>query len=186
MCTDHISAGPSLQGQDYVLLTDVSNIKLDNAKTKTSQVIRTGDVTDNSYTQISAVREIITHIKPSGSSISIPVEINSLKISAVVDTAAQVTVINKNLLKQMKPNPVLGNLIKLTNAEKGKSINSRMIQVRLVIGKNTFKVAAFAAPISDAMLLGLDFLKVQKAIVNLKENTLKLGDHEIPAVSPSI
>jgi predicted aspartyl protease len=109
-----------------------------------------------------------------------------LKISAVVDTAAQVTVINENLLKQMKPNPVLGNLIKLTNAEKGKSINSRMIQVRLVIGKNTFKVAAFAAPISDAMLLGLDFLKVQKAIVNLKENTLKLGDHEIPAVSPSI
>jgi hypothetical protein len=112
---------------------------------------------------------------------TVPIEINGAKVSAVVDTAAQVTMINPELLSQMKVKPFLDEQIQINNAQKDSGMMGQVARrIDLRVGKYTYNWDAVVAPITDKCILGLDFLKAQHCSLDLEDNTLRIGKEAVP------
>ncbi len=56
----------------------------------------------------------------------VPVELNGVQIEAVVDTAAEVTVVNADLIFGHKPKLKCKDTVKLVNAEKGSTMIAKV------------------------------------------------------------
>lgn len=99
-------------------------------------------------------------------------------ISAIIDTAAMITLINESLIpdNQLATN----ELIKL------KGIGSQILHGRLIkgvafaVGNLHVSWDCCAVPIDDEMILGLDFLAAYHGIVNIKECTISLENNTFP------
>ena len=116
-----------------------------------------------------------------GVSLMVPVQIGQNTIPAVIDTAAQVTVISEEIAENLQL-PRQGKVIKCKNAQTDQWMEGVSVPgIKITVGKKTYKVDAVIAPITDPLLLGLDFLKRQGVIVDVKNNHLLIGDEKIPA-----
>ncbi len=101
-----------------------------------------------------------------------PIKIDMQDFQGVVDTGAEVTVINKNIFDQLpeKDRPV----IKLTDralvvAEKDRKLGSHgMVTVTFNINNKQYKWPMYIANIHDDILLGADFLDHHDINVNLR------------------
>ena len=94
----------------------------------------------------------------SGMTLVVPVYIEGRKISAVVDTAAQVTLVRNDVLSSMQLHTGKLELVQLSNAEKNSDIEEYLYtHVGIVLGQKYFSDIV-VANISDYMILGLDFL----------------------------
>ena len=121
--------------------------------------------------------------KDRGYSIMIPVKVNNSDNLAVVDTAAQVTVLSKDF--------AVGLGISLTGADKvllkgaakeGSMVASIVKGIKLAIGKSVFQWDVYVAPITDDIILGLDFLVANECVVDLKSSAVIIEGEVIPAV----
>lgn len=113
-------------------------------------------------------------------SIFIPLRINGLSVDAVVDTAAEVTVISTYIWHQLKHAPAMVERVVL----KGAAENSRMEALvvpgmRIGIGSQTHKWTVHVAPISDAFILGLDFMKRKGCIVDMTKDSFRIGGESL-------
>ena len=87
----------------------------------------------------------------------IPAKIANKEINAVIDTAAQVTVLSLDLAKELYPR-------RHFEQASLRGIGKQDVEARyysdlhLQIGSNQYTAGLFAADIQDQMLLGLDFL----------------------------
>ena len=93
-----------------------------------------------------------------GLSMIVPIEVKGKPASAVIDTGAQVTIINSQFYDTLNlsfpSDPVL---LKGINPEK--SVEGYLVQeVPLTLGGKTYKWDLYVAPIEDQLLLGLDFM----------------------------
>ena len=120
------------------------------------------------------------HVRPvrnKGAALVIPVTVEGVQTLAVVDTAAETTIISRELFMTLPEMSAkwLQNCEEVTlgNAEKQSSMTGYLVpDVSLGIGKQTYTWDVIVAPITDNMLLGADFLYSRNAI-------LHLGDHRI-------
>ena len=111
----------------------------------------------------------------------VPVLINNVPLEAVVDTAAQVTVINKNLAKKIIPCLKSNKKVALRGINVDHPIIARYCEgVDITLGKHTYKWNVFVAPIKDACILGLDFITKHHLDIKLSNNILEIGDECIP------
>ncbi|KAH3801425.1 hypothetical protein DPMN_155075 [Dreissena polymorpha] len=90
----------------------------------------------------------------------VEVKLNGLVIQAVVDTAAEVTLVSDRVIAQLSAKvPVLEQVLMKT-AGRGLQMNGSIVgPVTIQLGDMVFKERVYVAPIEDYMLLGLDFLK---------------------------
>ena len=106
--------------------------------------------------------------------------VEGIPILAVVDTAAQVSVINAKLAKKWALN------------KKGeptilKGIGNQPIRaevvtdVKLIMGDQMYTTTLVAAEIEEDMLLGIDFLSEHKAVIDLSRQEVRIGDQVIVA-----
>lgn len=103
----------------------------------------------------------------------VPCIVNNKTINAVIDTAAQVTVMNYELFESLKPKPLLQKDIILKGAGKNNIINGKIAeQVKLRIGPTEQRWDVVVGEIADSLLLGLDFLRAHNCIINL-ENLIR-------------
>ncbi|CAG2235895.1 unnamed protein product [Mytilus edulis] len=104
-----------------------------------------------------------------------PKRVNSKKTFGVIDTAAQVSVISKTFFDQLTYKPkIKGNII-LKGAGACSEINAGIAEnVNLDIGSSTVKWDMVVAEITDNLILGIDFLESQKAIIDLTDYSIKL------------
>ena len=117
----------------------------------------------------------------SGLSMVVPVKINGIRTLATVDTAAQKTIISKDLYSKLDP-VRRGKEVHLCNAEKDKTMTGfHLPSLTIELGANTYTWDVIVAPISNQVLLGIDFLKHLHIIVDLSQNALCLGKEIIPA-----
>ena len=118
-----------------------------------------------------------------GTSLVIPIRIKGIHTYAVVDTAAQVSIISEDVFRQIKhPLTVSEKKILLTGAAKNSKMEARKVSnLPLIIGNQTYNWDLLIAPIQDTFILGLDFLKAQSGLIDLKEDLLILGGHQIRA-----
>ncbi|CAG2207159.1 unnamed protein product [Mytilus edulis] len=116
----------------------------------------------------------------------IPVGVNSKKTFGVIDTAAQVSVISKTFFDQLTYKPkIKGNII-LKGAGACSEINAGIAEnVTLDIGSSTVKWDMVVAEITDNLILGIDFLESQKAIIDLTDYSIKLKGEKVPSFMTS-
>ena len=129
------------------------------------------------------VRVIVLKTHPSEKSILIDVAVNGKEIEAVVDTAAEVTVVSKKFAESLHPNLSLGKEFILKGAAKGQNFQSQLARVDITIGSVKVPWNIYIAPINDAVILGLDLLRHLRAEVNLHLNTVTVNNRIISSRS---
>ena len=90
----------------------------------------------------------------------VPVEVQGMQLQAVVDTAAQVTLVSEEFYKSLDPAPPICKEVVMNTAGKGMQMNGYIAgPFQVVLGTHLFTVEIYVAPIEEDMLLGLDFLE---------------------------
>ena len=87
----------------------------------------------------------------------VPIEVQGIKLQAVVDTAAQVTLVSTEFYKTLDPAPPIHREVVMNTAGKGMQMNGFIAgPFQVVLGTQSFSVDIYVAPIEDEMLLGLE------------------------------
>ena len=95
----------------------------------------------------------------SSSMLRVPVTVQGKNLKAVVDTAAEVTIISDAVFKELEPKPPYLKKVILHTAGRDMKMDGFVAgPVALQMGTSIFPEAVYVAPIQDDMLLGLDFL----------------------------
>ncbi len=103
-------------------------------------------------------------------SLVIPAKVNGQAIRAVVDTAAQVTVVSNDFARTMEHPMKYGENIALKGAGKASSIQAKYApDVNITIGNTTTPWNVVVTAISDPFALGLDFLRAHRAKVDMDQ-----------------
>ena len=103
----------------------------------------------------------------------IPVKVNGVCISAVVDTAAEITILSETVYCSMSPRPRV-----LSHVDGATMSVGSLGSLQLRIGGRCDKVehCVFVAPLQDDMLLGIDFLQNYGVKLDCVTGVLHLGD----------
>jgi hypothetical protein len=105
----------------------------------------------------------------------VPVEVQGMQLQAVVDTAAQVTLVSEEFYKSLDPAPPIRKEVIMNTARKGMQMNGYIAgPFQVVLGTHLFTVEIYVAPIEEDMLLGLDFLEANGVSLLLKEKELQI------------
>ena len=115
-----------------------------------------------------------------GYSLVVPVQVKGKSLESVVDTGAQVSIINSKLIdiSQFEVESVV-----LRGLEPDKPINGHLIKdVSINLGGRMYRWDLYVAPIEDDFLLGLDFMIAYKIDPLVSRNILMADGLEIPAL----
>ncbi len=133
--------------------------------------------------ELGTLEEIIVCQIRSQSMFKIPVALQDYHTEAVVDTAAEVTLMSDKVYKKLA-NP--GSVIKhvtLNTAGREMKMNGFVVgPMHISIGNQTFEENIHVAPIQNDMLLGLDFLRRHQALINIPESYIQIGGENIAMV----
>ena len=111
----------------------------------------------------------------------VPVEFGSRVVESVLDTASQVTVISDHLFKELDLPEVDTQPVYLRGAAREGKMRSRQVKnLPMTIGGKTYKWDMYVAPITDTVLLGLDFLEHYDCVIDLAHNVITLDGREVP------
>ena len=135
------------------------------------------DSSDNLATE---AREFVICKLRSASVIRLPVKINDKNISAILDTAAEVSILSDRLFQNLNSKPKIVKKVIMNAAGRDmQMIGVKLEPVRLKIESQEFLEPLYVAPIEDDMLLGLDFLLKYQARVDLNSQVLHIGEKKI-------
>ena len=111
----------------------------------------------------------------------VPVKVQGMQLQAVVDTAAQVTLVSEEFYKSLDPALPIRKEVVMNTAGKGMQMNRHIAgPFQVVLGTYLFTVEIYVAPIEEDMLLGLDFLEANGVSLHLKEKELQIAGDVIP------
>ena len=109
-----------------------------------------------------------------GFSLIIPIKINGLAVSAVVDTATEVTIVSQAVYNQLKVKPDLTDAVVLTGLDWSTGIEGWLMTSDLAIGPHTFKWKVYVTETPDQCLLDLDFLIHHGVDMKLSRNPITI------------
>ena len=118
-----------------------------------------------------------------GITLLIALQINQSRVMAVIDTAAQMSMVSFKLLDELgiSVDTTVHPRMKIKNAENDSFMNCFVLpEMQLVIDGKTFSHAFAAGPISDELILGLDFWLRNKGVINLPEQFVELDGCRVP------
>lgn len=128
------------------------------------------------------LREVIIN-RGVGWNLVIPITVEKEKTEAIIDTAAQATVVSERIFKLIKDAPPVKETVVLKGVTEDSSVVAQYVEgLEIQVGRKRYKWNILVAPITDNFILGLDFLKQQKGVVNLESRELVL-DKEVIALS---
>ncbi len=143
-----------------------------------------GTLDDTKPATTSNIREVELFSAPQEhrSSLVVPARINGKDVLAIVDTAAQVSVLSKDFVNQSLPALVLTDPVILGGASKGSRFRANHARnVEVALGSSTFIWDVVVAPINDPFILGLDFLQHHEVLIDLSQKSLQIKDEIIMA-----
>ena len=98
-------------------------------------------------------------------------KLNGISINAVVDTAAEVTIISDKVYDSLPIKPLIKRRTAMHGAGRDMKMETLVIgPVSLKIGTKIYTSEVYVAPIGDAMLLGLDFMHKHNVILDCRKN----------------
>ncbi|XP_063952099.1 uncharacterized protein LOC135153446 [Lytechinus pictus] len=111
----------------------------------------------------------------------IPVRLGELEMKAVVDTAAEVSIISDKVYSILKPQPPTVENIILQTADRNLKMKAMVVgRIPISLGSVQFEERLHVAPIGDDMLLGLDLITMYGMDISVRDSKLTIGLHEIP------
>ena len=111
----------------------------------------------------------------------VPVEVQGMQLQAVVDTAAQVTLVSEEFYKSLDPAPPIRKEVVMNTAGKGMQMKGYIAgPFQVVLGTHLFTVEIYVVPIEEDMLLGLDFVEANGVSLHLKEKEQQIAGDVIP------
>ena len=128
--------------------------------------------------------EVKTTISPSqGKSARVDVTVLGKSISGMIDSAAQVTVIDHKCWLTITGSPPVGKDVKLTQVDVNRNMVAILVpDVEIQVGTYHIKMPIFVTDlhVSDKLLLGLDFLSSAGAVLHILKNTTTTGAVQTP------
>ena len=107
------------------------------------------------------------------SAFTLPVMVGDKSVNAIVDSAADVTIISDRLYKGLKKPPSKVKYVNLDTAGREMSMQGFIADpVKVRIGTSTYRGPVYVAPLEQDMLLGVDLLKRGDAVLNMGKGTL--------------
>jgi hypothetical protein len=132
--------------------------------------------------QVAAIK-----LNAEGASSTVPVIVHGSQAVAIIDTAAQVTVISEEFYKQLEDPPELGEALLIKSATVDGRMDTRCCHdLILELGERKFQIDVFVAPITDQILLGLDFMSEYRAVINLEDCSLGISGSSFPSNLPDL
>ena len=98
-----------------------------------------------------------TVIRPAGS-ILVPIQINGVCVNAIIDTAAQVSVLSNRFVDDNWSSIPYSGYVSIQSIGKSSLQSGIWENVNICLSDHTYKWHVFVAPISDSCILGLDFI----------------------------
>ena len=124
--------------------------------------------------------EVIIRRLRSCSTLSVPLKVENICLRAIVDTAAEVTIISDRVLQSLLPTPSKVRDVTLCTAGRDLKMKGQVVgPLRVEIGSEPFMEEVYVAPIEDDMLLGLDFLRKHDVDIHIKDMNLVLNGRKI-------
>ena len=111
----------------------------------------------------------------------VPISVNGVSVDAVIDTAAQITVLSTDFGHVHLPSQQLSGVHDLNGIKTGAPVTATLSEELIIgISNQSFRWRALKADITDHCILGLDFIDKFQLHIKLWENTLTVGDCVIP------
>ena len=174
--TEPVNAGSEVK-TDSICIEDVSQEVQESASAESgvnSDPMSSGDEPQK------VPREISIRKTGSGNSLLIPIYINGIKIEAVVDHGAEITLISEDLLHRINLSPIEDKDVTLKQAGKESNMPAmKACDVALQLGDQEYKWDMYVAPIHDMCLLGYDFMLEHDLIALPKKAGVLLNDQYI-------
>ena len=134
---------------------------------------------DQTEVDTSMWKDVVICQLRSSSMLRVPIILQNVPVKAVVDTAAEVTIISDRIFNEMDPKPPCLRRVTLYTAGCDLSMQGFVVGlVQLKLGKSIFPEKVYVAPIQDDMLLGLDFLLRQKVDLELNDQCMFFREKE--------
>ena len=143
-----------------------------------SNVKNTRDEPQKQMSQHADVKEISAD---KGTTMLIPITVRGITVDAVVDTASQVTLMNQEMAKMLGLPVTTGKQVKIRGIGEDIVHGYELKHLKMKIGANTYSWDILIASIKDKLILGLDFLKSVRAVIDLDENLIVINKCVIPA-----
>ena len=112
----------------------------------------------------------------------VPVIVAGSPITAIVDTAAQVTIMSEELSRELGMGIGSCDPIRLVTADRTPLVGRLIPAVPLQLGSRSYSWGIYAGPITDQLILWLDFLSTYRCIIDLDSDFLVVGGEVIVAV----
>ena len=118
------------------------------------------------------MREVMVRTGSDRCTLVIDMTINNHYVEAVVDSGAQVSVLSRRFYNSLscRPRPVDSIMLKGASAS-GVMVGCRVdgVEVDLGDGHGNYSMTMYVANITDNCILGLDYLKARKAVIDLSQ-----------------
>ena len=109
--------------------------------------------------------------------LQVPVHIQGQSFNAIIDTAAEVTLLSDKVYHELQNKPTKIRRFILNGAGRDMQMTGHKLEpTAFNLGLFEFKDTIHVAPIQDKMLIGLDFLNRHNAKINISAGTLVLDD----------
>ena len=158
-----------------------------SASVSFSSSVGSSDLARGDSTNVKEIKEVSSINTSTAINLILPVNINGITVEAIVDTGAQITVINEKLTKQLKIPEVRGDSMYLKGIDANSKIKARNGgEARILIGKTETKWQLIVVDktetkwrlivveITDHVIIGLELLYHLHAIIDLAKYTIKL------------
>lgn len=111
----------------------------------------------------------------------IPIVDQGHQTTAVVDTAAMMTLVNKKVFPGNNSFIITPQEISLKGLGQQKVTGQLFKNVECQIGLHSYTLDMCVVDMKDSVILGLDFLKAHKCIVDLRRNLVENGNDKVTA-----
>ena len=102
-----------------------------------------------------------------------------MEISAVIDTAAEATVLSRTVFEKLMRKPSIIEEVNVKGLNEDEPVKGQLINANLTIGSKTYKWNVYVTETSDQCLLGLDFLYHPGVDIKLSTHSIKIAREEI-------
>ncbi|GFO16517.1 Pol polyprotein [Plakobranchus ocellatus] len=108
-------------------------------------------------------------------------DVGNVSVDAIIDTAAEITIISEEVYKRLIPRPRLSGKRRVQMAGKGQESWANLVgPISVKVGPLSTQETIYVAQINDDMLLGVDFLDKYNAVIDFKDHTLQVQGKRIP------
>ncbi|CAC5398774.1 unnamed protein product [Mytilus coruscus] len=144
---------PEVLGKKQVTISDSSAVHCNLTDSNSGQKEDSENGIDNP--QLREVQLYPGDRNPESNTLVLGISINDVTVNAVIDTAAQVTLMIEEFAKKLKPSVIFKGSLMLKGAGKDNSITARYTErVTVMVGKTDTKWKIIVPKINDQVILG--------------------------------